>query len=78
MFCKELVRAIQMQKTWDDNGIYHLGLLNLEWMGESAKVMSVESHPEEEQPEVWAEAWDDINGKYLEPQRVKAARIEDI
>ena len=39
---------------------------------------AVQSAEELHEPDQWMEAWDDVTGRELEPERVKKARAEEL
>ncbi len=71
--CKAIVRAVEIQKQWDAEGMYFIGNVGL---GEEKFKVKI---PAEEEEKYMAEAmkeiaWDDISGEYLDPEKVKVAR----
>ena len=85
--CEALVEGVKIQKKRDSGGIglladgYHLGSLGHAGNAESDGSGKLAVPKEEEDHNVYlqdAVAWDDVNGSPLDPDMVRAARMEEI
>ena len=86
--CEALVEGVKIQKRWDNGGVgllaegCHFGSLCHVDQGGTVErgEIAVPTGEEEEENKYLADdiAWDDVNGSALDPEMVRAARMEEI